>query len=74
MLTIGLKSTLQFFAKRKNYKEGSPPANSERAEVRIDPWKLIKMSKEKAKLAAEKKREILRGQKPSTTPLKPLPL
>ncbi|KAK8967918.1 putative S-acyltransferase [Platanthera guangdongensis] len=54
--------------------EGSPPANSEKAEIRIDPWKLINMSKEKAKLAAEKARERLRGLKPSTPPLKPLPL
>ncbi|KAK8941725.1 putative S-acyltransferase [Platanthera guangdongensis] len=32
------------------------------------------MSKEKAKLAEEKARERLRGQKPSTPPLKSLPL
>ncbi|KAK8960241.1 hypothetical protein KSP40_PGU007271 [Platanthera guangdongensis] len=32
------------------------------------------MSKEKAKLAAEKASERLRGQKPSTMSLKPLPL
>lgn len=54
--------------------ERSLPANSEKAEIRIDPWKLIKMSKEKAKLAAEKARERLRRQKPSSPSLKPLPL
>ncbi|OVA13516.1 zinc finger protein [Macleaya cordata] len=42
----------------------------------IDPWKLIKMSSEKALLAAEKTRERLMKQKPiiEHEPLKPLPL
>ncbi|KAK9086193.1 hypothetical protein Syun_028587 [Stephania yunnanensis] len=42
----------------------------------IDPWTLIKMSSEKALLAAEKARERLMRQKPTAAnePLKPLPL
>ncbi|RVX01622.1 Protein S-acyltransferase 18 [Vitis vinifera] len=42
----------------------------------IDPWKLIKMSKEKALLAAEKARERLMKQKPVVEhdALQPLPL
>ncbi|XVF80388.1 hypothetical protein PTKIN_Ptkin15bG0066500 [Pterospermum kingtungense] len=44
--------------------------------VSIDPWKLIKLSREKALLAAEKARERLMKQKPAVEldPLKPLPL
>ncbi|XP_057964921.1 protein S-acyltransferase 18 isoform X2 [Malania oleifera] len=42
----------------------------------INPWKLIKMSREKALIAAEKAREKLRKQKPmvENDSLKPLPL
>lgn len=42
----------------------------------IDPWKLIKMSREKALTAAERARERLMKQKPTTEydSLKPLPL
>lgn len=52
------------------------PANSAKPEIRIDACKLIKMSKEKAKMAAEKARERLLRQKQtvSVSPLKPLPL
>ncbi|ONI14688.1 hypothetical protein PRUPE_3G002400 [Prunus persica] len=44
--------------------------------VSIDPWRLIKLSKEKALIAAEKARERIVKQKPPTEedPLKPLPL
>ncbi|PKA63036.1 putative S-acyltransferase [Apostasia shenzhenica] len=42
-------------------------------EIQIDPWKLIKMSKEKVKMAAEKARERLLKQK-QPSPLKPLPM
>lgn len=44
--------------------------------VSIDPWRLIKLSKEKALIAAEKARERIVKQKPSTEEdsLKPLPL
>lgn len=44
--------------------------------VSIDPWKLIKLSREKALIAAGKARERLVKQKPVTEhdPLKPLPL
>lgn len=44
--------------------------------VKIDPWKLIKLSREKALKAAEKAREKLMKQKPVMEPdsLKPLPL
>ncbi|KAL0916516.1 hypothetical protein M5K25_014035 [Dendrobium thyrsiflorum] len=56
--------------------ETSTPANSEKPEIRIDPWKLIQMSAEKAKMATEIARERLLGQKQtvSVSPLKPLPL
>ncbi|KAL9385173.1 hypothetical protein Peur_022183 [Populus x canadensis] len=40
----------------------------------INPWKLIKLSKEKALLAAEKTRERIMKQKPVEQPLRPLPL
>ncbi|KAJ6798816.1 protein S-acyltransferase 18 isoform X2 [Iris pallida] len=45
-------------------------------EIRIDPWKLIKMSKEKAMIAAERAREKIMRQKPqpASALLKPLPL
>ncbi|XP_020590672.1 protein S-acyltransferase 18 [Phalaenopsis equestris] len=54
----------------------SSPTNSAKPEIRIDPWKLIKMSKESAKMATEKARERLLRQKEgkSVSPLKPLPL
>ncbi|PKU78050.1 putative S-acyltransferase [Dendrobium catenatum] len=54
----------------------STPANSEKPEIRIDPWKLIKMSAEKAEMATEMARERLLRQKQtvSVSPLKPLPL
>lgn len=45
--------------------------------VGIDPWQLIKLSKERALLAAEKARERIARQKPTTIqnyPLQPLPL
>ncbi|CAB4271818.1 unnamed protein product [Prunus armeniaca] len=44
--------------------------------VSIDPWRLIKLSKEKALIAAEKARERIVKQKPPTEEdsLKPLPL
>lgn len=44
--------------------------------VSINPWKLIKLTREKALLAAEKARERLVKEKPSGEhiPLKPLPL
>ncbi|CAN1236413.1 Protein S-acyltransferase 18 [Linum grandiflorum] len=44
--------------------------------VSINPWKLLKMSREKAVLAAEKAKERLRNQKPEEQEdsLRPLPL
>lgn len=50
------------------------------AEIQIDPWKLIKMSKEKTLIAAERAREKMRQKLSpkiaglSISPLKPLPL
>ncbi|CAK7348543.1 unnamed protein product [Dovyalis caffra] len=41
--------------------------------VSINPWKLIKLSREKALRAAEKARERIMKQKPVEQPLKPLP-
>ncbi|XVF72845.1 hypothetical protein PTKIN_Ptkin12aG0153400 [Pterospermum kingtungense] len=63
--------------------DGDPEASStltskkQGFHVSIDPWKLIKLSKEKALLAAEKARErLIMKQKPAMEldPLKPLPL
>ncbi|KAJ6320056.1 hypothetical protein OIU76_005565 [Salix suchowensis] len=42
--------------------------------VSINPWRLIKLSREKALLAAEKARERIVKQKPVEQPLRPLPL
>ncbi|MQL71853.1 hypothetical protein Taro_004161, partial [Colocasia esculenta] len=57
-----------------------PASNQERPSFSINPWKLIKMSKEKALAAAEKARERMRRQNTTETPtgapltpLKPLP-
>ncbi|KAJ6675079.1 PROTEIN S-ACYLTRANSFERASE 18 [Salix viminalis] len=42
--------------------------------VSINPWRLIKLSREKALLAAENARERIMKQKPVEQPLRPLPL
>ncbi|KAJ6723242.1 PROTEIN S-ACYLTRANSFERASE 18 [Salix koriyanagi] len=42
--------------------------------VSINPWRLIKLSREKALLAADKARERIMKQKPVEQPLRPLPL
>lgn len=54
----------------------SPLSKKQGFRVSIDPWKLIKLSKEKAITAAEKARERIVRQKPlaERDPLKPLPL
>lgn len=54
----------------------SPLAKKQGFRVTIDPWKLIKLSKEKAITAAEKARERIVKQKPlvEQDPLKPLPV
>ncbi|XP_024018151.1 protein S-acyltransferase 18 [Morus notabilis] len=54
----------------------SPITNKQGFRVGINPWRLIKLSKEKALRAAEKARERIVKQKPMTEqdPLKPLPL
>lgn len=60
--------------------EGGPErsllANKQGFRVGINPWKLIKLSKEKALRAAEKARERIVKHKPmmEQDPLKPLPL
>ncbi|PON43240.1 Zinc finger, DHHC-type, palmitoyltransferase [Parasponia andersonii] len=60
--------------------EGDPrpstSTNKQGFQVGINPWKLIKLSKEKALRAAEKARERIVKQKPmiEQDPLKPLPL
>ncbi|XAR60177.1 Protein S-acyltransferase [Bertholletia excelsa] len=57
--------------------EASTSTNRQSFRASIDPWKLIRMSKDKALLAAEKARERLQRQKPPTTKhdsLRPLPL
>ncbi|XP_042476389.1 protein S-acyltransferase 18 [Macadamia integrifolia] len=58
--------------------EGSEPSNLNKKPgyaASIDPWKLIKMSREKALIAAERARERLMKQKPAVEheSLKPLP-
>ncbi|KAG1326091.1 protein S-acyltransferase 18 [Cocos nucifera] len=56
-------------------KESNSASSNKKAEFHIDPWKLIKMSKEKALIAAERARERIRQKLPSTeSTLKPLPL
>ncbi|ONK78805.1 uncharacterized protein A4U43_C02F22610 [Asparagus officinalis] len=78
----------RFFCRRQNMdqttrslsltlvKDSTPSASDKKHEVRIDPWKLIMMSKEKAMVAAERAREKIMRQKsqPTRSPLKPLPL
>ncbi|XP_015891778.2 protein S-acyltransferase 18 [Ziziphus jujuba] len=59
--------------------EGDPPSSFAKKQgfrVSIDPWKLIKLSKEKAITASEKAREKIVKQKPTIErdPLRPLPL
>ncbi|KAK7344332.1 hypothetical protein VNO77_13807 [Canavalia gladiata] len=56
--------------------EPSPLIKTKKFHVSINPWKLIKMTREKALLAAEKARERLMKEKPMGEPnsLKPLPL
>lgn len=51
-------------------------ATRRKDDIQINPWALIKMSKEKAMAAAERARERIRQKLPSTTtsPMKPLPL
>ncbi|GJM87625.1 hypothetical protein PR202_ga03599 [Eleusine coracana subsp. coracana] len=48
-------------------------ASKRKGDIQINPWRLIKMSKEKAMEAAERARERIR-QKLPTSPMKPLPL
>uniref|UniRef100_A0A1D1Y6Y4 Putative S-acyltransferase At4g01730 n=1 Tax=Anthurium amnicola TaxID=1678845 RepID=A0A1D1Y6Y4_9ARAE len=58
-------------------REPNQPTPIKRPDFSINPWKLIKISKEKALAAAEKARERMRSQNPpettSLSPLKPLP-
>lgn len=55
--------------------ENPEPPKKQGFRVSIDPWKLIKLSREKALLAAEKARERLMKQKPVPEhDLRPLPL
>ncbi|KAF5733425.1 DHHC-type zinc finger family protein isoform 2 [Tripterygium wilfordii] len=54
--------------------ESSTRTKKDGFQVSIDPWRLIKMSRDKAILAAEKARERLKKQKSENDPLKPLPL
>ncbi|KAH9731037.1 protein S-acyltransferase 18 [Citrus sinensis] len=56
--------------------ENPEPPKKQGFRVSIDPWKLIKLSREKALLAAEKARERLMKQKPvpEHDSLRPLPL
>ncbi|RLN29881.1 protein S-acyltransferase 18 [Panicum miliaceum] len=48
-------------------------ASGRKDDIQINPWTLIKMSKEKAMAAAERARERIR-QKLPTSPMKPLPV
>lgn len=56
--------------------EPSTSSKKQGFRVSIDPWKLVKLSREKALIAAEKARERLMKQKPTAEhdSLKPLPL
>lgn len=56
--------------------EPSPLINTKRFHVSINPWKLIKLTREKALLAAEKARERLMRERPTRehSSLRPLPL
>jgi len=56
--------------------EPSPLIKTKKFHVSINPWKLIKLTREKALLAAEKAREKLMKEKPAGehNSLKPLPL
>ncbi|KAK7356249.1 hypothetical protein VNO80_15517 [Phaseolus coccineus] len=56
--------------------EPSPLIKTKKFHVSINPWKLIKLTREKALLAAEKAREKLMKEKPTGehNSLKPLPL
>ncbi|WOK95212.1 hypothetical protein Cni_G03919 [Canna indica] len=54
-------------------KDSNSSTPNMKAEFQIDPWKLIKMSKEKTLMAAERARDRMR-QKLAISPLKPLPL
>uniref|UniRef100_A0A0E0ML53 S-acyltransferase n=1 Tax=Oryza punctata TaxID=4537 RepID=A0A0E0ML53_ORYPU len=57
--------------------ENEPSDGTRRIDdIQINPWTLIKMSKEKAMAAAERARERIRNKLPSTTtsPMKPLPV
>ncbi|XP_074559519.1 protein S-acyltransferase 18 [Curcuma longa] len=61
-------------------KDSSSTTQNSKVEFQIDPWKLIRMSKEKTMIAAERAREKMRQKlSPKVTglsisPLKPLPL
>ncbi|AES61552.1 putative protein S-acyltransferase [Medicago truncatula] len=56
--------------------EPSPLINTKRFHVSINPWKLVKLTREKALLAAEKARERLVRERPMRehSSLRPLPL
>lgn len=56
--------------------EPSPLIKTKKFHVSINPWKLIKLTREKAQLAAEKAREKIMREKPmgEHNSLKPLPL
>lgn len=56
--------------------EPSPLINTKRFHVSINPWKLIKLTSEKALVATEKARERLVRERPTRehSSLKPLPL
>lgn len=56
--------------------EPSPLINTKRFHVSINPWKLVKLTREKALLAAEKARERLMRERPMRehSSLRPLPL
>ncbi|KAJ0976485.1 hypothetical protein J5N97_018450 [Dioscorea zingiberensis] len=65
--------------RRLSIRIDSNPSNArKKTEFRIDPWRLIKMSKEKAVMAAERAREAIIRQKTrapglSLSPMKPIP-
>ncbi|XP_020101496.1 protein S-acyltransferase 18 [Ananas comosus] len=70
------RSELSRSARRLSIRiEKEPNASNKKVGFEINPWKLIKMSKEKAMIAAERARERIRQNLPHRlSPMKPLPL
>lgn len=75
-LVLSFQSSPRLSIKIERDTEPSPLINTKRFHVSINPWKLIKLTSEKAIIATEKARERLVRERPTRehSSLRPLPL